>query len=271
MKTAKKLNLTVVIPCASDTKIKSCIQSIDADVEIIVVLNGPTKDVIKIVDSFKIKKISVPQRNLAKALNIGVNRAKHDKVVLIDSDCIFQKRAIEKACIALEYYPVVKGKVIFESNSLSSKIVAETREYVYNNPPKIYNPFLCIDKKIKNKVGGYYFDEDIFWTEDADLSSRIIKAKIPVKFLTTAKANHASVSILYDLKSAFRYGIGRYLRVYKKKTVGINAHWNNIPDIAIKKGISKALYYLVWNVVYSIGFLYQSILSNKNKYMFNYG
>ncbi|MHA1829434.1 MAG: glycosyltransferase [Candidatus Heimdallarchaeaceae archaeon] len=257
MKTKNTLSVTVVIPCADDVRIKSCIESIDENVEILVVLNGATKKVVNIVKKFGVRKVVLRERNLAKALNVGIKKAKNSKVILIDSDCTFQKGAIRKAFVGLDKNLIVKGRVIFRSNSFFSKIIAKTRDYSYYDSPKPYNPFLCIRKGIVGKIGGYYFDERIFWTEDADLNQRIKKAGIKVEYVYSAIAYHPPLTLSYDLRSAFRYGIGKRIRVEKGTASGIGTHFEKIPDVVVKKGILVGIYYFFWNLAYLLGYAYQ--------------
>lgn len=252
-----KLPLSIIIPCADDIRIKDCIESIDVNVEIVVVLNGATKEVKEIARAHKVTQVLLKERNLAKALNVGIKRAKNARVILIDSDCIFHKGAIEKIYKALKSNFVAKGKVIFESNGFFSKIVAETRDYVYYNPPKPYNPFLGIRKDVNKLIGGHYFDEHIHWTEDADLSSRLTRSGVKVKYVFSARVYHPPLTLKYDLRSAFRYGIGKRIRVLKGKTQGVGTHFQNIPDLISKKGAWSGVYYFFWNISFTLGYLYQ--------------
>lgn len=254
---SKKIPLSIVIPCADDIRIKQCLDSVDENVEIVVVLNGPTKEVVEIVNNYQVKKIRLPERNLAKALNVGMEKARNLKVILVDSDCKFQKGAIKKLYKGLKENFVVKGKVIFESNSFLSRVIARTREYVYYNPPKPYNPFLGIRKDIKKYIKGYYFDELVYWTEDADLNTRLKQADVNVKYIFSAKVFHPPLTIRKDLRSSFRYGIGKRIRVEKGTSNGIGTHVSNIMDIGSKKGVWSAVYYFLWNLVYASGYFYQ--------------
>jgi len=256
----KKLALSIVIPCADDVRIKQCIESIDENVEIIAVLNGASKEVEGIVKGYKLKIVRLPERNLAKALNVGIEKARNRKVILIDSDCVFQKGAIKKVYKALENNSIAKGKVVFQSNSFVSQVIAKTRDYVYYNPPKPYNPFLGVRKDVKDLIEGYYFDENIYWTEDADLNSRLKIAEIKVKYVFSAKAFHPPLTLKYDLRSAFRYGIGKRIRVVKGKSSGLGTHFESIPDLVSKKGILPGIYYFFWSVSFASGYLYQILV-----------
>lgn len=252
-----KLKISVVIPCSTDIKIKGCIESIDENVEIVVVLNGASKEVEEIVKKLKVKIVSLKEPNLSNALNNGIKNSAHDKVIFIDSDCRFKKGSIRKVYEALKENLIVKGKVVFEYKDLYSKIVADTRDYINYNNPKPYNPFLAIDKKIKNYTEGYYFDSQIHWTEDADFYSRLKKSNVKVHYLFSAKAYHPPLTFIQDLRSAFRYGIGKRIRVEKDNANGIGTHFSDIFDIADKKDLLAGIYYSLWNISYTLGYFYQ--------------
>jgi len=255
----KKLPVSIVIPCADDTRIKNCLASIDEKVETIVVFNGATKEVKKIVKNHNVKIVEIPERNLAKALNAGIAKSKNKKIIFMDSDCRFEKGAIRKLYEGLTNYSVVKGKVVFESNSYMSGIIANVRDYSYYDTPKPYNPFLGINKDIKKLIGNYFFDSDIHWTEDADLNTRLKNADIKVNYLFNARVFHPPLSLTHDLRSAFRYGIGKRIRVEFGKTDGMGTHYTKVSDVINKKGLSAGIYYFVWNIFYSLGYFYQVI------------
>lgn len=253
------LPVTIVIPCADDIRIKTCLDSINEKVETIVVLNGATNKVREIVKSHKVKTVEIPERNLAKALNVGIAKSKNKKVIFMDADCRFERGAIRKLYQGLSNYDVVKGKVIFESNNFVSKIIAKVREYSYYDTPKPYNPFLGINKRIKGQIAGYFFDDNIHWTEDADMNTRLKEANIKVNYVFKARVFHPPLSLKHDLRSAFRYGIGKRIRVETGKANSIGTHFGKVIDIAIKKGFWAGIYYFIWNTSYALGYLYQII------------
>ena len=161
----KILNLSLVICVADDTRIEKTLDSVDAYCEVIVVLNGATQEVRQIVSefnetcNFKLVVTEIPERNLSKARNIGMELASNDKVVFYDSDCIIVQGALEKFAIYLNNYYLVDGRVKFRSDNFQSKIISVTREI--GIPGYALCPAIGINKKIKSKIQNYFFDEDI--------------------------------------------------------------------------------------------------------------
>lgn len=259
MKNKTKLPLSIIIPCANDTRIKYCLDSIDEAVEVIVVLNGASSNVKKIVDKYKVKRVIINERNLPKALNVGIENSKNNIILFMDADCVFEKGAIRKLYKGLGESYLAKGTVRFERNNFSSTIIAKVREYMNTNIPKPYNPFLCIKKDIKKLIGNYYFDNDIHWTEDADLALRVNSANLKVNYVVSASVFHSPLTLRDDLKSAFRYGIGKRIRVTKSTGKGIGVHFNNTLDVFKKKGLGASIYFSIWNCFYTAGYIYQII------------
>lgn len=255
---SKKLELTLVICVADDIRIKTILESIDEYCEVIVVLNGATRDVVKIVNDFKhcngfyLKVLEIPERNLSKSRNIGIENATYDKVVFYDSDCIIIPGSLRKFYNLLEEYMLVDGKVYFKKDFFQSKIISYTREM--GIPGYALCPAIGVNKRIKTLVGNYYFDNDIQWIEDSELNIRATKAKIKVGEITSITCVHDNLTFKQDLKSAYRYGYG--VRIAARKNLHKHrptANWNLIRPI-MKQNLISGLYYVVWNIVYCIGY-----------------
>ena len=89
-----KLPISIIIPCADDLRVAQCIESIDENAEIIVVLNGPTEQIKNLVKKYFVKTFFLKERNLGMALNVGIKNASYNRVLLMDSDCVFFKNTI---------------------------------------------------------------------------------------------------------------------------------------------------------------------------------
>ncbi len=94
--------VSLVICVADDLRIKNMLDSIKEYCEVVVVINGGTKEVKDIVNSYKkskkfdLKIIEIGERNLSKSRNIGMINATYDKVVFYDSDCVMKRGTIKK-------------------------------------------------------------------------------------------------------------------------------------------------------------------------------
>jgi len=258
MKTNKNiLPITVIIPCADDTRIKQCLESIDEKVEIVVVLNGATKEVRKIVKNYNVKIVEIPERNLAKSLNVGIENSRNTNVLFMDSDCIFYKGTIRKLYNGLQNYFFSKGRVVFMRSGFVGSIIAKARDYTTVDKKTAYKPPLAMKKDVKRLINNYYFDSDVHWTEDADLNMRVKEVGLDVNYLPSARILHPKLTLKQDLRSAFRYGIGKRIRVEKGKAKGIKSFILKTPDVLNKKGVAVAIYLIVWSIIYTVGYFYQ--------------
>jgi len=266
-KTKNSLDLTIVIPCADDLLLTRCLDSIDEEVEIIVALNGATDAVRQLVIERHVNYCELPEKNLGAACDIGVRAAKTSSVLLMNSDCTFARGTIKRLAEALDHNMVARGRVIFGIRDPISRIIAKAREYAHTRPDRAYQPALAFRKEIIGLIGGYYFDSDIHWTEDADFSRRVKAAGIPIAFLPDAIVYHPPLSLQEDLRSAVRYGIGRRI-AEEKRLVGTYPPFRPYPrkvmkaisDVARDKGLAVALYvHGPWLFAFSVGYLSQKL------------
>ena len=254
----RKLEMSLIICVADDERIVETLKTIDVFCEVIIVLNGATQRVKKIVSDFagstlfELKVIELPERNLSKSRNHGIESARYSKVVFYDSDCTIVPGALEKFFKLLDDYMLVDGKVFFKRDTFSSNIISYTREM--GIPGYALCPAIGVNKKIKPLVGNYFFDNDIQWIEDSELNIRAKKANIKVATITSTTCIHDNLTFKQDLKSAYRYGYGVRIaagkNLHKKRPT---ANWNLIIPI-FKKNIISGLYYIVWNIIYCIGY-----------------
>ncbi|MCL5409995.1 MAG: glycosyltransferase [Patescibacteria group bacterium] len=262
-KTRESLDLSIVIPCSDDPLIERCLQSIDSDVDIVVALNAPTQEVRDILSKFpEARAAEISRKGIARAYNLGIETARNDHILLMDSDCTFRSGTIKKLHELSLQYQVAKGRVVFSRSGAMSSIIASLREYTTSYQINAYSPPLLFDRKIVDKIG-YYFHPDLIWSEDADFDKRVKKANIPIGYDPKAVIYHKALTLSEDLRSAFFYGVGRQIGkdagVYAPHTfrsflenIGKVAH--NTGEIAHRKGLPAAAYYLfLWNTWFRMG------------------
>jgi glycosyltransferase involved in cell wall biosynthesis len=260
------MELSVVIRCKDDERVFDCINSIDEDVEIIVVLNE--NDIFK----HKLEQMGVsccvsPPENLSTVSNIGFLAAKADKVIITDSDTIFYPGCIKKMDDALNDHKVVRAKLLFRSckDIRFSDIVSEARDFV-NSLPLVYTPGIAVRKDILPEVGGFLFNENVPFAVDADLNYRINKAGLDVSFLSDAIIQHDCEVLKHDLKAARRIGrgcrksaesLGKYYNNSDENAIGKylkGVKTRHYPDLIRDKGIKVFLYQIVWDFNFYFGY-----------------
>jgi hypothetical protein len=261
------MDLSVVIRCGDDERVFDCIQSIDEDVEIVVSTSENPLFQSKL-ESKGIKYCLSPRRNLSKVSNIGVENATYEKVIITDSDTIFEKGCIREMYLALDDYDVVRAKLKFltSKDKSFSTTVAEARDYV-NSLPLVYTPGVGVKKSITGKIGGFLFNDPVPYAVDADLDYRIKNANIPVKYLTNATLYHDVESIRHDMKAAYRIGSGCMTSaIYLSKQIHNNeltpktivrklkaVKKSHMGDVARQKGVGVFIYQIMWNFLFNLG------------------
>jgi len=275
--------MTVVIPVANDTRIQQCVESITEAVEILIVLNGASDTVKRMVCGMtkpNLRYIELSDGNLGAALETGIRNATHDKVLLMDSDCIFETGCINKLRAGLEDSLLVKGKIKFKYSNLGTYVVSKVCDFRFGDLRNAFKPPLGIDRHIVDRMEGYYYDKEIHWLEDVEFEERRKRCGVEIKFVDDAVIYHSEKTIWRDLRSAFCYGIGSRIGVSKRLletnySIGrtksiflsllcepLHLLWflpRRSIEVLHHKGMLAAIYFLLYRFVYRIGYYYQIV------------
>ncbi|MGR3289461.1 glycosyltransferase family 2 protein [Bacillus sonorensis] len=255
--------MSIVIPAYNDPRLDECLKSIDAEAEIIVALNGATKQVEDIAKKHNTKMVHLPVPNLAKAYNEGIKASSKNNVLLMDSDCIFRRGCIATLYKMLSEHPLAKGRVLFAYRSKREKIIATSR-HIHTAKKNAYSPPLAFRKNIVDQIDGYYFDEQINWTEDYDFDARVRKANLSIGYDDSARVVHPALSLYGDLKSSYNYGKGQ------ARGVQLGKEWYAPPERIFKNmikswtplknkfGTGVAAYLALWQISFFLGYKKES-------------
>jgi Glycosyl transferase family 2 len=258
-------DVSVVIALKDDTRIFDCLKSVDADVEIVLSLNGTPTDMKRRLEQHPDRPIivEIPEvGNLGAAYNAGIAAASGRYILLMDSDCLFAAGTIGTMYRLVLRYPVVKGQVIYDTDpGILSSLIARIREFDEGDYVSALSPPLLFDRTLVSKIGGHYFDPLIHWCEDREFDFRLQLAGIPVLYEASAEIFHGAQRGAQNLRSYWRYGIGegigQQLGVFT--TPGAPVVWRLYSDLAIvvscmrRKGILAGLYYAVTLAVFHAG------------------
>lgn len=244
------------------------------DYEVVVALtecSHQTAELLKGID--KVRVVPAPLNNLSASSCIGIEATQYDKVVLLDADVKCAPGYLQALDSALNDNALVRSNIQFDHNSWATRIVAEMRTYVYASGV-FYCPGAALQKGVREKIGGHFFNDAVWWTEDAEMNFRIKNAGIPVHFAEDAVLRHAPEPMLRDLRGAQKIGRGKYSQVqYAGRDTFEEGVWNTLQrvltgesfkrlaDIAQQKGPDVAVYNLGWNFMYYLGY-YRSLLEN---------
>jgi len=268
------MKISIIIPVSNDLKLINCIKSIDENVEVVISLNKASKDIKKLVKDIlhnqklqrylKIIVCEIDEASIAKAYNNGIKHSSYSKVLLMDSDCVFEKGTIRKLNNNLGNNFLSKGKVIFKSNSWASSVIAKAREYHTSDKVNAYSPPLLFKKTIKKYIKGYYFHPSLCWSEDSEFDIRVKKANLKIAYDPTVVIYHPALNLRSDLKSSFWYGIGRRIGVevgVRDKPIGVLGSFRKyVLEASKEKGLITGFYLFVWKMSTLLGYHAQKIL-----------
>jgi GT2 family glycosyltransferase len=200
--------------------------------------------------------------------------AVNNKVIIMDSDSFFDPLAIELLQKDLDRYHVVKPKIIYLNNGgIVSKFLSFYRYVVNDNENLAWTPGLAINRGKIIKECGYVFDTKIRWTEDSELTYRLNKYKVPVKYQKKAIVYHDPITLRHEIKCAFLYGAGKRLSIistpervaeedfynYAKSFRPLSSLARSIDSIR-KNGFVYFLFSGLWRSCYLLGYASQKYL-----------
>jgi len=257
------MNLTIILPCASDDGFDDCLGSIDEDVEVVAVLNRPSQRLRERVLARDVTVVEIAERNLGAACQAGCVAASNDHVILMNTDSVFEPGAIRKMVEDWSYDTVVRATLRFAGRGLGTRVIENLQTHHLSHPDRAYQPGLLFHRGLVDQIGGYFFDEDIHWTEDADFDRRVRSAGIGV-VVSSAIVQHGKVTVLQKLRSAFRYGVGRAIAELK----GLHGTYPHFrPSVAFtlgdwdllrrRYGRATSVYNVFWTIAFSCGVLAQ--------------
>ncbi len=255
----------MVIRCNSDERVFRCIESIDEEADVVVAI-GENPILQERLHARDVRYCVVPKGNLSIASNAGFDLASSQKVIVTDSDTVFERGCVRLLARALDDYKVARARLVFRSSPEIpfSDIVGEARDYV-NSLPVVYTPGVAVRRDLLRDIGGFLFDDPVPFAVDADLNHRIQAAGIPVAYLKDAILYHDAESLFHDIKAAYRIGRGCRIsavqlsnstpsqnpRTVQRRLKGVKV--GQLLDVANKKGPSVFAYQLLWDSIFHMG------------------
>lgn len=200
--------ISVIIPVYNAEKyinrcIKSVINQSYFELEIIIVNDGSIDGSLSICESiatkdYRIKVISQDNGGVSKARNTGINLAKGEYVVFLDSDdymlpdmcktmldVLHSKQA---DCVICGIQEPEGGLWCPKKNIDYSTLVDFRRDFIYQLNTELLSP--CWNKIFKRQLITHLFDEDISFGEDLIFDLEYLSKCNRVSFITTPLVYH---------------------------------------------------------------------------------
>jgi hypothetical protein len=260
---------SVIVALKDDRRVLRMLESVDENVEVVVVLNGTPPELERELASHASRPVvtAIPEvGNLGAAYNQGASVARGRYLLLMDSDCTFDPGTIRRMAGAATAHPVVKGRVLYgESLGYLSRLTARLREFDEAEFVSAQSPPLIYDARIAAVIGGYHYDPLIRWCEDREFDFRLQLAEIPVIEVPDATIRHDPQPGLTNLRSYWRYGLGEGVgqQTGVFTTPAVPVLWRasdalrSVAQCARSKGLPTALFYGLHLLVFHLATLYQ--------------
>lgn len=253
--------ISVVVPCYNSEKvIGTCVKSVllQNPNEIIVVDDGSTDRTATIAKSLGAKVIKHKTNlGIAAARNTGVQAAKGDIVLFVDSDCEADRNIVKKI---LENYQKgvdgVGGRSVETGSSPADRWRQLTGGQGYGGEKKIGVPFLfglCSSYRRSVLLEAGLFDETFRTNgEDVDMGLRLNKIGKTLVYAPGAKVIHYRRDTFWSLVRmvyrAYKFGYLAYLknrgllRTFRIFAASVLINLTKGLSIALKKSNSKLVH-----------------------------
>ena len=233
----------------------------------------PNEELKELFESRGVSYTVTDYGNIAKSTEVSISDAIDDHVIVMDADTWFVPGSIRKLRESLQTSIIAKPRIEFLTDNWMSKVIASKRRPFYDRPDYPANPGIAIRKsEVKPLVGGYIFNPNVRWTEDADLNYRLKNAGVPVSYIPDAILFHDTINLDHELRTAFYYGIGKRLSVEQnpnrpstedlpKAAIDFikEFHPQNLADSVSQIGKAATVLQLAWRVIYLSGYNAQKI------------
>jgi glycosyltransferase involved in cell wall biosynthesis len=123
---------SIIIPVKDDLRLRTCLDSVDEDVEIVLALNAATDAIRELAAQHPRRPttVEIDDANIGAAYNAGASVAKGRFLLFMDSDCVFHPGTIRKMAAKAIDHPVVKGLCSFTAaQGRVSDVIRRAREF----------------------------------------------------------------------------------------------------------------------------------------------
>lgn len=254
--------ISVIVPVYNvETYLPRCLDSLliqtFSDFEIICINDGSLDNCDKILKDYakkdkRIKLIDQENQGLSGARNTGLNNARGEYIVFLDSDDYLPSFALEvfiKIALESKADVIVSDKMINLSKNESVQIPLEIKWQIHNNPladilnsPKIFssvcNKMYRADILQKKRfIQGIYFEDWPFITTFFGIIKNYASTPTPLYYYDDTI--HSIMRSEFSVKKIYSYMTGiRYVFDFYKNTKNINLAKKRIA-IAVRMCVNK--------------------------------
>lgn len=268
------IKFSIIIPIFNSEKyISKCINSIIQqnykNWEIIIIDNNSTDRSIKIVKSFKNKKIRIFKINnkgiIAKSRNLGIKKSKGNWIAFLDSDDYWNKnklniceKIIKNETIDFIYHDlkVESENKILIPNMKSAKLKRPVIKYLLLSGNIIGNSSVVVRRSLLIKVGLIDTSKKMITSEDYNMHLKIAEISNNFKYINKCLGTYRihpdniskknfdwSISAKYSANKFYHYLNEKELRLLKNNLIYLKAkyYFNNKKNKLAYSYLKKSL------------------------------
>jgi len=198
--------LSILVRCSEDFRFAACVDSIDDRCEVVAGLT-PNAQIERMARDRGIRYALSPRGNPAATTLAALPLCSHERVLLVDSDCVFLPGAIARMMALADDADIVRPTILFKHVDRSSYATTLHRTFQYTYCGFVYEPGLLVNLKTTlPAIGGYLFSPHAPFTPDGELDFRV--RGTPLRILTDPEFTlvHDTLRFSGHLRSYWRYG-----------------------------------------------------------------
>ncbi len=208
------IDVTVVVPVRADPLLARAVASVPVDAELIIAMTAPPPEAVALARGLghgrRLRVELSPTPGMSAGVNLGTRLASHEKIVILDSDCVLQPGSLEAYSEALDRHAFVRGQTLVERRGYWSRKAAlgtERLNRVFRESPRLFGPSIAFRKADFLALGGY--DEAmVYGSCDHEFALRLEQKGLKVGFCEGAVLVHQPISFKIDTRSHLGYGRG---------------------------------------------------------------
>lgn len=265
-------DLSIIIRCGRDKEgLLRCLNSVDVPAEIVI---SAAQDAQFLNEPSFTQYTLAPHEygNWSIAAETGLQAAKNNNIIIMDSDSRFASGAITSIYNALEEgHLLVQPRVVFLiDRTWFSQLVSNSRTHENRYQPKSYSPGLGMKKaELIEKIGvnDHIYNSHVLYGDDGCVDQRAKAAGIDVYVAEDALIYHDPIKLKHELVDAFRFGQGEFQLEQNPTSVWIqivqgllNREARDYLKSARDTYGEETLYFiLLWRLIYIAGFSYEKL------------
>lgn len=212
------MDISVITPVRDDPELVSALRSVPPGVEYIVVLTDAPEAVRHLVQRFQrdfragliIGDLSVS--GMSAGVNFGAQKASHEKLVILDSDCTLTMDTLRAYSQALDRADFVRGVTHVHRagfwSSFSGLGQEELNQVSAAGRVRLIGPSIAFRRSSFLALGGY--DGAIGGSCDHEFALRVEDAGHKTVFAPEAVVWHTAITLRIDLRAHLGYGRGMH-------------------------------------------------------------